>query len=340
MKYIFFDADENTCSIENIEQMKSYIVSGELNGKTQIYDYDNDVLTKASQISDFSKLNNRIKSESGGIIQTGYGSSGVTYNKSLSADEKFIINNKTFTQKKKSIKGCLIGLVFLIFVIPGIISVIIDEFSGNTEEQTTSYIPTENEVNRDFILNNSLLLDSLKAYEQDYNSDYDSLINTYANYDIKNFLSVSLVFSVDSLKMYKIKTVEIKKVINSLRSEENNRFMKFLTLVNNMASGDSLNINELPRYIQKAQDGNRIALEFYDLEIQVMDKYIEIYNFFLSIQGKFKYESEQIIFDRTEDLDRYNSLIQNINDFAGNEEEWIKRKNESGIFNLKGSEPI
>lgn len=340
MKYIFFDADENTCTIENEEQMKDFIVSGELNGKTSIYDYDNDILTKASQVGIFSKLNNKLKSESGSIIETGYGSSRVTFNKTLSAGEKFIINNKTFTQKKKSIKGCLISLVFLIFVIPGIISVIIDEFSGNTEDQTTSYIPINNDVYSDLVLNNNTLLDSLKAYENDYNSDFDTLINIYSNYNIKNFLSVSLIFSVDSLKLYKIKSGEIKKVINSLRSKENNRFMKFLTLVNNMSSGDSLNINELPLYIQKAQDGNRIALEFYDLEIKVMDKYIEIYNFFLSIQGKFQYESEQIIFDRTADLDRYNSLIQSVNDFAVKEEEWIKRKNESGIFNLKGTEPI
>lgn len=340
MKYIFFDVDENTCTIENEEQMKTYIVSGELNGKTAIYDYDNDILTKASQVGIFSKLNNKLKSESGSIIQTGYDSSGVTYNKTLSAGEKFIINNKSFTPKKKNIKGCLIGFLILLFVGPGIVSLIIDEFSGNTEEQTTSYIPINNEVYRDLVLNNNTLLDSLKVYENDYNSDFDTLINIYSNYDIKSFLSVSLVFSVDSLKMYKIKSGEIKKVINSLRSKENNRFMKFLTLVNNMSSGDSLNLNELPRYIQKAQEGNRVALEFYDLEIQVMNKYIEIYNFFLSIQGKFKYESEQIIFDRTADLDRYNSLIRSINDFAGKEEEWIKRKNESGIFNLKGSEPI
>ena len=34
MKLLFFDSDETTCSIENDEQMRSFIDSGELNGKT------------------------------------------------------------------------------------------------------------------------------------------------------------------------------------------------------------------------------------------------------------------------------------------------------------------
>lgn len=333
MKLLFFDEEERTYSIENEEQMRSFILSGELDGKTLVYDYENDKLEKASQISEFSRINNKIRNEETGRMDPGDGNKGINFRKTMSAGEKFIINNKSFAGKKKNYRGCLIGFAVLVLFGSGLITMLVKEFNGDSSniQVTTNF---SNEPNDRIPFEYLFLVDSIKSYERNFLMEYDSLMKVYSLYNIKGFLDLSFSNSRDSLILYKKKTNELKALVGELKSIENKRFLDFLSLINTVSSSDSLDIKYLPVLINKAQDGNKMILSFYDIELRILNKFNDVYDFFLSIRDQFKLENGQIIFDKTEHLDRFNELSDSIKALFADEEKWIKSKDNAGIFTL------
>ncbi len=329
MKLIFFDEEERTCSIENEEHMREFILSGELKGKTLLYDYENDILDKASQFGEYSRLVNKIMKEKTGVIDTASGKQEVSYKKTMSAGEKYIINAKKAAARKKSSKGCLIGLITIIAFGFGLIkSIFNDDDSDNQVPIVYNASGSQSAIPPEHIF----IYDSLRSAELSFLADYDSLNSVFGQDKLTNFLNNSIMEFKDSLKLYKKKSNEIKLLVNSLKIKETKRFMGFLTFINSVSAADSIRPELLPDIILKAQKGDSLITGFYDMKRSLLDELSRVYDFFLSIQGKFKFVDDGVVFENQIQLDKYNELISGIKDINTRIEEWMSNKEFFGIY--------
>ncbi len=335
MKYLFFDKEEQPYTIESEDEMVSFIEDGSLKGKTLLYDFEKDRLDKASQYGEFSRLNSAA-AKGPRVVETSSGQTTLTYDRTLTDKEQYIIRgkdvlSKSAPQKVKSAVGCVFSLIIIFVVgIPWILSIV----DSNDEEvsSTTSSGPI---INYDDETTDNKFVALLKSYEEEFNSDQTNLQASYDNQNTGVFLSDTVLSSKDSIDKYNQRTNMLIAYIQGLITKEEERYKLYKDSFDEFFASDSSYSASKEIIYKEINKGHEKIAAFYNLELDAMSDIQKIYKLLMSIPQKYHFESGQIVFDKTADLKKFNTMIFDFREKAAMEKEWMNKKEQSGLFDIQ-----